>query len=87
MGSLISNLFANIVMEDLENECLLILKYMHNFIPKEYYRYVDDTFLVINKSEIDLVVNTFNNYDINLQFTHEIKENSSIGFLNVHKKY
>ena len=56
---------------------------MHNCIPKKYYRYVDDTFFIINTSEIDLVVNTLNNYDIHLKFTHEIEENNSISFLDV----
>ena len=44
---------------------------------------MDDTFLIMDKSEIDLVLITFNNYDINLKFTHEIEENNSISFLDV----
>ena len=83
MGSPISPLFANIVMEDLEIECLLELKRKHKCVPKKYFRYVDDTFLIVKQRHIDLVLNIFNNYDSNLKFTHEIEKNSQINFLDV----
>ena len=83
MGSPISNLFANIVMEDLETECLSVLKNTYNCIPKKYYRYVDDTFLIVDKKDVELIFNIFNNYDPHLKFTHEIENNKSISFLDV----
>ena len=83
MGSPISNLFANIVMEDLETECLTLLKNNHNCIPKKYFRYVDDTFLIVDKNSINLIVNVFNSYDMNLKFTHEIENDKKISFLDV----
>ena len=36
-------------MDDLETECLKVLKLKPNIIPVVYSRYVDDTFIVINK--------------------------------------
>ena len=45
MGSPISPLFSDIVMDDLEMYCLRILK--DN--PLFYFRYVDDTIMCINK--------------------------------------
>ena len=78
MESPIWNLFANIVMGDLETKCLSVLKKMYNCIQKKYDRYVDATFLITDKTENDLVIHIFNNYDVNLKFTHEIEENNSI---------
>ena len=49
MGSSISPLFAEIVMDDLEVYCLHKLKIYHKCTPLFYYRYVDDTILYIHK--------------------------------------
>ena len=67
MGSPISPLFADIVIDDLENDCLRILKDKHNCSPLFYYRFVDDTILCVKKKYIDLVLNIFNLQDNNLQ--------------------
>ena len=47
------------------------------------YRYVDDTFLIVDKKDVELIFNIFNNYDPHLKFTHEIENNKSISFLDV----
>ena len=83
MESLISNLFATIVMEDLETECLSVLKNTYNCIPKKYYRYVDDIFSIVDKKVVEIILNIFNNYDPRLKFTQKIESNNSISFLNV----
>ena len=49
MGSPISALFADIVMDELENDCLRILKDKHNCSPSLYYRFIDATILCIQK--------------------------------------
>ena len=49
MGSPISPLFADIVMNDLENNCLRIVIF--------YYGFVDDTILCVQKKYIGLVIN------------------------------
>ena len=51
MGSPISPLFADIVMDDLENDCLRILKDKHNCSPLFYYTFVDDTILCVDMVE------------------------------------
>ena len=83
MGSPISPLFADIVMSDLEENCLNILRNNHNCIPLFYFRYVDDTILCVNKDHVDLVLEVFNNYNNHLKFTHELEDNNIINFLDV----
>lgn len=72
MGSS-SSLFANMVIDGLENYCLNIIKNRHNCFPRLYYRYVDDIILCFKRKYIDLVRKTINSYDSNLQFIHEIQ--------------
>ena len=81
MGSPISPLFADIVMDYLENDCLRMLKDKHNCSPLFYYRFVDDTILCVQKQFIDSVLNIFNSQDNNLQFTFEVQQNDQINFL------
>jgi len=78
MGSPLSPILADIVMEDLEVNCLQKMEFkIHT-----YYRYVDDIFLIIPESKIENVLKTFNEYHPRLKFTHEIENNNSISFLN-----
>ena len=79
MGNLLSPILSDIVMEDLEIECLKKL----NVRPLFYFRYVDDILLCIPSNLIDHTLNTFNTYDKNLQFTVEIAQNKSISFLDL----
>jgi len=79
MGSPLSPILADIVMEDLEVQCLKKLDFkMHT-----YYRYVDDIFLVIPKTKLDSLLNIFNEYHPRLKFTCELENNNSLSFLNV----
>ena len=50
MGSPISGLYADMVMTDLEVECLKKLKNDHNCIPLVFMRYIDDIFLSVHNS-------------------------------------
>ena len=79
MGSLISLIIADIVMQDLEEE---IIKKLDFTVPL-YYRYVDDTILFIPKDKINNMVDEFNNYHERFKFTFEIENNNSIPFLNI----
>ena len=79
MGSPISPIFADIVMTDLEEECLNNL----DFKPLIYKRYVDDTILCIPCNELDPVLEVFNNYHPRLQFIHEVELQGKINFLEV----
>ena len=59
MGSPISGLFVDLVMDDLESECLQKL----SFKPIFFYRYVDDIITCIPNSELNEMLNTFNSYN------------------------
>jgi len=79
MGSPLSPVIADIVMRDLENDCLRKL----NFELTLYYRYVDDIVLTSPVEKIDLILNTFNTYHKRLKFTIELEDNRSINFLDL----
>ena len=79
MGSPISPIIADIVMQDLEEE---IIKKLDFTVPL-FYRYVDDTILFIPKDKINNIVDKFNKYHERLKFTFEIENNNSIPFLNI----
>ncbi|CAB0040066.1 unnamed protein product [Trichogramma brassicae] len=69
-------------MDDLETFCLSELK-KHQCNPIFYVRYVDDTVICVKREHIDLVLKTFNGYDKNLQFTHEIEKDGALNFLDI----
>ena len=48
-----------------------------------YYRYVDDPCSAIHKQFIPLLLDTFNTYDSNLKFTHQLEKNNSLNFLDI----
>ena len=79
MGHPLSPNLSDIVMEDLETECIK----RSNVKPMFYFCYVDDILLCIPSNSIDHTLNTFNTYDKNLQFTVETAINNSISFLDV----
>jgi len=78
MGSPLSPMLADVVMDDLEIKCLQKL----DFKIHTYYRYVDDIFLIIPKNKLEMVLKTFNEYHPRLSFTHETESNNSLSFLN-----
>ena len=45
-----------LVMDDLENDCLINLKNEYNCIPLPYYRYIDDTLLIVKKEHVEIVL-------------------------------
>lgn len=79
MGSPISPVLANMVMELLETEVLKKL----NFVPVFYTRYVDDIILCIPTNRIEDTVTEFNKFHHRLQFTTELETNNQIAFLDV----
>ena len=83
MGSPISPLLADIVMDDLETYCLRSLKENHDVNPLFYFRYVDDMIMCINKKPIDLVLENFNTYNKKLQFSYELEQDKKINFLDI----
>ena len=59
MGNPFSPILSDIVMEDLEIECIEKL----NVKPLFYFRYVDDILLCVPSNSIDHTLNTFNTYN------------------------
>ncbi|KAL7307629.1 hypothetical protein TKK_0000317 [Trichogramma kaykai] len=82
MGSNISPLFADMVMNDLETDVLKRLRDEHNFMPLFYFRYVDDSIMCLRSEDINLVLTAFNSYNQFLKFTHELSTDNSINFLD-----
>jgi len=78
MGSPLSPIIADMVMDDLETCCLEKLNFKVSF----YVRYVDDIFAIIPRDKIDTMVNIFNSYHERLKFTYELENNNKISFLN-----
>ena len=79
MGSPVSVIIANLVMENVEEGA------MSTFLnpPKFWRRYVDDTFVIIKKTEVDEFHNHVNNIEASTKFTIEHETNNFIPFLHV----
>ncbi|XP_071580377.1 uncharacterized protein [Temnothorax nylanderi] len=78
MGSPLSPIIADLVMDDLETHCLSSF----DFVISIFCRYVDDIFVIIPRAKLNDVLRAFNNYHPCLKFTHETEANNSIPFLD-----
>ncbi|KAL6421510.1 hypothetical protein ACFW04_014281 [Cataglyphis niger] len=76
MGSPLSLILADIVMDDLETHCLDLL----SFAVPVYYRYVDDIFAIVPRAKVDEINVIFNKSDscINFLNTSVIRSNGKI---------
>uniref|UniRef100_A0A8D8LXS3 GIY-YIG domain-containing protein n=1 Tax=Cacopsylla melanoneura TaxID=428564 RepID=A0A8D8LXS3_9HEMI len=79
MGCSLSPIIADIVLDDLFDKILPQLNDSVQFCVK----YVDDTFLSVDENKIDFVLNTFNSYHPEIQFTLEVENNCCLPFLDV----
>ena len=79
IGSVISPMLAEIVMQDLERSVFERLGFVLPF----YFRYVDDTLLCVPLDKLQIVIDTFNDYHPRIQFTHEMGRNNRISFLDL----
>jgi len=66
MGSPLSPILADKVLDDLETCCLQKL----DFSIHTYYRYVDDIFMIIPATKLKSGLGVFNNYHPRLKFTN-----------------
>ncbi|KAL6421230.1 hypothetical protein ACFW04_013653 [Cataglyphis niger] len=73
MGSPLSPILADIVMDDLETHCLSLL----SFAVLMYYRYVDDIFAIVPRAKVDKINLIFNSYHQHLKFI-VIRSNGNI---------
>jgi len=78
IGFPLSPIVADIVMQDLETECINKFDFHLTF----YFRYVDDI-LASLKDKIDLIINSFNDYHERLKFTVEHEKDRSLSFLDL----
>ena len=79
IGSVISPMLAEIVMEDLKKTVFERLEFVVPF----YFRYVDDTLLCVPLDKLQTVIDTFNDSHPRIQFTHEMEKNNRISFLDL----
>ncbi|XP_029673125.1 uncharacterized protein LOC115241501 [Formica exsecta] len=79
MGSPLSSIIADIVLQDLEEKALSTL----TFIPSFYFRYVDDIAMTAPYSFMDHTLNVFNSLHPRIQFTLEIADSDKLNFLDI----
>ena len=79
MGSSLSPVIANMVMEDLEQ---LALSTFHN-PPSTWVRYVDDVYAIVKTENVDPFHKHLNTINSSIQFTLEMETSGSIAFLDV----
>ena len=77
MGSPVSVVVAEIVMQNIEEQALATYT---RTVPL-WLRYVDDTFTAVHKDGIDDFHEHLNRQNADIQFTKEIEENDEISFL------
>lgn len=78
MGSPLSPIVADIVLQDIETKALNILR----FKPTFYLRYVDDILFAVPNSETNYVLEVFNSLQNKLQFTLDVGINNTLNFLD-----
>lgn len=81
MGSPMSPVLADLVMESLEEDPFKNLSFRIPF----YSRFVDDCITACPAEKVEELKNTFNNYDRNkdIQFTIEVECNNRLPFLDL----
>jgi len=79
VGSPLSPIVADLVMQDLEENILNSL----NSRPPLYYRYVDDIILSASEDEIHNILEKFNSYHHRLKFTMEMEVNRHFSFFAI----
>lgn len=78
MGSPISPIVADIVMEELLDTCIGKLSVR----PKIIIKYVDDLFCVISENNIEEMLTTFNSFHSDIKFTIERESDHRISYLD-----
>ena len=79
MGSPLSPIIADIILQDFENVAIECLPFKLSF----YYRYVDDILLAAPKDKFEIILHNFNSLHPRLQFTLEMSTDKKINFLDV----
>ena len=64
-------------------EKIVVNELLEKGIIKNYMRYVDDTLMLIKPNDIPIVLEKFNSFNKNLQFTVDCFENKDVHFLDL----
>jgi len=80
MGSPISPCFSEFLMQDLEES--LIPSMLSDRSMLAYFRYMDDIFSIVKRSELPKILEKHNSYHTEIQFTFETMENFKLPFLD-----
>ena len=78
MGSPVSAVIANVFMEDFEERVIASAIYK----PKIWKRYVDDTFTILDRDQVDGFLQHLNNQQPTIRFTMETEKDNRIPFLD-----
>ena len=87
MGSPVSAVVANLVMEELEQK---ISESHENWLPQYWNRYVDDTFAIVHRNMVDHLLEQLDQIFPSINFTIKIEKESKLAFLDVevhHKNF
>src|SRR5436190_12795753 len=79
MGSPLSPVIADIVLQDLESKALGTL----NFVLPFYFRYVDDVVCAVPFDRFEYILNVFNSFHPRIQFTLEVGDHGTLNFFDV----
>jgi len=79
MGSPLSPILADLVMQDLESNVLNSINVQLPF----YYRYVDDIIFATQDTNVSYILEAFNNYHQRIKFTMEKENNRCLSFLDI----
>ena len=82
MGSPLAPILANIYIKLIEEKTVCSKNFPYKF--EYYYRYVDDIFVIANKSvNTNNVLEYFNSIDSNIKFTLENENDNKLNFLDI----
>ena len=81
MGSALGPVLANIIVSQFEK--LIVSELIKSGVITFYRRYVDDTLVLIKPSDIPEILNKFNTFDKNIQFTIDTFPDNVIHFLDI----
>ncbi|KAL9984598.1 hypothetical protein ACROYT_G006910 [Oculina patagonica] len=78
MGSPVSAVIANLYMESFEEQAITSSSYT----PKRWKRYVDDTFTILDRENVDSFLQHLNIQQPSIRFTMETENDSNLAFLD-----
>ena len=78
MGSSVSTVTANLYMESFEEQPITTSSYE----PRIWKRYVDDTFTILDRENVDAFLQHLNNQQPSIRFTMETEKDNKLAFLD-----